>query len=174
MELDPMPPARLDSLTQTVGGETAIWQAVEAMKRGILEEAVSPAVRIFASQLVASCRPNDPTCRAARIFAFVKSRMRFVPDPFQVEALGLASYHLKLIQERGETYGDCDDGALLIGTLARAVGLPVRLAVASFRSDQKFHHVWAEVRVPNGWAELDPFRSERFNRKPSRLQVVPI
>jgi transglutaminase-like putative cysteine protease len=159
---------------QTAGGESAIWTAVQVMRGAIVREAMKSDVRLFASRLTASCAPADVACRASRIYAYVKAHMRFVPDPRQVEALGLPSYHLQLIAERNETYGDCDDGAMLIATLATAVGVTSRLAVASFRPDRILHHVWAGLLVPRGWFEADPFRSERFNRQPTRVLYLSV
>jgi len=151
-------------------GEAGIFQSLEAMRRGVLKETYDPFVRSFASRLVSSCAPSDDACRAEAIFQFVKARMDYVPDPTDVEAVGLASYHLNNINADGMTAGDCDDAAVLVATLANAVGLPVRFAVASFRADRELHHVWAEVRLRDGdWTSLDTFRSERLNTDPTRI-----
>jgi transglutaminase-like putative cysteine protease len=155
-------------------GEPGIFQSLEAMRLGALKEATDPIVRGAALELVATCGPKDDACRASRIYALVKSRMRYVPDPVNVEAFGLASFHLENIANTGQTQGDCDDGAVLVATMATAVGLESRYAVASFRSDRELHHVWAEVKLPQGWYPMDTFRSERLQLEPTRVEYVNV
>lgn len=101
--------------------------------------------------------------------------MVFVPDPLETEAVGWPSFHIQAIREEGNTGGDCDDAAALAGALARSVGRPVRLIVASFRPDRKLHHIWAEGWAGEaGWVELDPFRAERFEGRPTRRHSVMV
>ncbi len=104
-----------------------------------------------------------------RILDYLKRNLRFVPDPVGVEAIATPSFHLLAIQRDGFSAGDCDDAATLAGALARAVGAPVRLALASFRPDRKFHHTWAEGLASGVWVQLDPFRAERTAARPTRL-----
>jgi len=52
--------------------------------------------------------------------------------------------------------GDCSEHALLLATLARAVGIPSRLiAGLSALGDKYFYHAWVEVWVGE-WVEMDP------------------
>jgi hypothetical protein len=131
-------------------------------------------VRHYAGQLNRGCAPYDHDCRLERIGKFVADHMNYLPDPVGVEAIGLASWHLKNIRVGGQTDGDCDDAAVLAGTLARCVGRPVRLHVASFLPDRRLHHIWAEARGRDRWIQLDPFRSERFNRPETRTLLIEV
>jgi len=101
----------------------------------------------------------------------VRGHLRFVPDPIGVEAITTPEAHLVVINQEGVSGGDCDDAAVLAGALARSIGAPVRIALASFRSDKRLHHTWAEGMAlgVGRWIDLDPFRSERTAPKPSRL-----
>lgn len=102
----------------------------------------------------------------------MKAHLEYLPDPVGVEALGWPSWHIDAIDVRGSSYGDCDDAAALAGALAMAVGARARLVLASYKPDRRLHHIWAEGLSEKGWIEMDPFRSERFTERPTRL--VPV
>ncbi len=56
--------------------------------------------------------------------------------------------------------GDCSEHALLMATLARAVGLPSRLVAGlAAIGDKLFYHAWVEVYVGE-WVEMDPTWNE--------------
>ena len=142
------------------------------MKRAARREAHLPAVRDAAARVVATCGPTGMRCRAFRLLQYVRQAMRYVPDPREVEAVGLASFHLQNIARQGYTWGDCDDAAVMLATMARAVGLRTRFAVASFLETRALHHVWTEALAGGEFLTLDPFRSERLLRAPSRVLVT--
>lgn len=150
-------------------GEAGIFQSLTAMVLAARKERVDPTVRAKVHELTASCAPTDQACKAAALYSFVKSRLDYVPDPEDIEAVGLASYHLANVAAFGRSEGDCDDGAVLLATLGAAAGFPVRYAVASFRDDLELHHVWTEFRVNGKWVNLDTFRSERLQSEPTRI-----
>lgn len=55
--------------------------------------------------------------------------------------------------------GDCNEHAVLYVALARALGLPARVAVGLVWSDENagfFYHAWPEVLVDGGWRRFDP------------------
>jgi len=52
--------------------------------------------------------------------------------------------------------GDCNEHAVLFSALARAVGLPSRVAVGLVFVDGRFvYHAWSEVRGAEGWLPVD-------------------
>ena len=144
------------------------------MSRAIRSECSRPDVRDTAARIVRGCGPRGFRCRIRRVLEWVRTRVEYIPDPIGVEAVGLASFHLERIKRDGVSFGDCDCAATLIGSLLRAVGFRVRLAAASFLPDRRLHHVWAEAFDPSRgcWVEVDPFRSERFSDRPTRLVYV--
>ena len=153
-------------------GEVGLWRTVEVIRAGIRRESALPAVRAAAALAVRGCGPTDTVCRARGIQDYVARVMQYVPDPVGVEAVALASSHLANLERHGHTWGDCDDATALIGTLAHAVGLPVRVTVASFRPDRFYHHVWPEILAGMRWLDLDIFRSERFAGRATRVRHV--
>lgn len=125
--------------------------------------------------IVRGCGPYDLDCRAARILRWIRTAIHFVPDPIGIEAVASPAVQLRRILADGATDGDCDDASALAASLARAVGLESRLVLASFREDRRLHHVFAQAKGKRlGWIDLDPFRTERFNRRPTRLIFVRI
>jgi transglutaminase-like putative cysteine protease len=155
-------------------GEPGIFQSLTAMRLAVLKERADPLVLAVARKVAAGCGPDELECKAAALYAYVRTSMVYTPDPEDVETVGTASYHLQNIVQRGVTAGDCDDAAVLLATLAAALELQVRFAVASFRPDRELHHVWAEIRTARGWNQLDTFRSERLNHEPTRVVYVEV
>ena len=155
-------------------GEPGIWQSVRIIQRLIPPESARPVVRAYAALIGQEIAPDDHDGRLLGIRRFVGDHMRYLPDPVGVEAIGLPSYHLEAIRNTGGTAGDCDDAAALTAALARSSGRPVRLAVASFYPSKKLHHIWTEARGSSGWVDLDPFREERFEGRPTRLHLIGV
>jgi len=144
------------------------------MRAGIRREAADPRIRALAADATRGCGPLDVECRARGIVGFVRRVMQYTPDPVGVEAVALASSHAANVLSRGYTWGDCDDATVFIGTLARSVGVSVRIVVASFRPTRQLHHVFPELLVAGQWADADIFRSERFEGVASRIARVHV
>lgn len=51
--------------------------------------------------------------------------------------------------------GDCDDGTILLGSMLRAVGYPVRLRVIQDRNSSSWSHIYLLVGSPPGASEQD-------------------
>jgi len=61
--------------------------------------------------------------------------------------------------ESGE--GDCTEHAVLLAALARARGIPARLAIGLVYINQAFYyHMWTEVHVDGRWIPLDATRAQ--------------
>ena len=57
--------------------------------------------------------------------------------------------------------GDCTEHAVLLAALARARGIPARLAIGLVYIDQAFYyHMWTEVHVDGRWIPVDARRAE--------------
>jgi len=61
-----------------------------------------------------------------------------------------------------EIFGGCSDKVVLLCTLLKALGFPVRFRTAITRTEN-WMHVWAEVYLPGGerkceWVSVDPSR----------------
>lgn len=91
----------------------------------------------------------DPARRALLLHDWVFRRLDKEP------VLSLPSA-LEVLERRR---GDCNEHAVLYVALARAAGIPSRVAIGLVWSDENagfFYHAWPEVLLGDGWHRLDP------------------
>jgi hypothetical protein len=113
-------------------------------------------VRIPAQQWVQGCREKDWLCEAQTLHAIVRDRIRYVRDVHNVETVQFPEQTLQLAS------GDCDDKTVLLGSLAAAIGFPVRF-VAVAVNNEMYSHVLPQLLIPRyGWitAETIPIDSD--------------
>lgn len=104
----------------------------------------------IARKIIANVPEKDYFGEANALFEFVKRRTRFTRDPDRAE---LIEDPFVILQQKA---GDCDGHAILLGSLAKAVGFPIRFVTISSIRPGFFNHVYAEVYVPNkGWLPAD-------------------
>lgn len=79
--------------------------------------------------------------------------LRYTRDHVEVDQYHSAN---KLLQLKG---GDCDDGTILLGSMLRSVGYPVRLRVIQDNQSSTWSHIYLLVgkppMSPNVWVALD-------------------
>lgn len=99
--------------------------------------------------------------RAKLIRSYLASHFIFAPDPHGVELLRCPDFLLSEIGRKGWVAGDCDDAAVLAGTLGVAGGFPVQLVAVAFDPTKKrYQHVYAVLIGPRGEQyEMDFTRS---------------
>lgn len=89
---------------------------------------------------------------AQAIQFFVRRAFRYVDDPVYDEHLEDAEYMLLEYERTAMVKGDCDEAAILAGSLALAIGIPVELTVLAFDDGTgdapHFSHVFATL-LPN-------------------------
>lgn len=68
--------------------------------------------------------------------------------------------------------GDCDDKAILLGTIFERRNIPYRMAVVSTDPNEGYHHIYLEILLNNNWYPVDAtysdnklFVDEPFYRK---------
>jgi len=106
-----------------------------------------PKIRLRAAEIVGD--EADPWRRALAIHGWVHGRLAKEPVVSIPSALEV------LEQERG----DCNEHTVLFTALARAAGVPTRIAIGVVWSDELggfYYHAWPEVRVGDRWLWLDP------------------
>jgi hypothetical protein len=113
-------------------------------QREPLIQSEAPAIKSLARRLVAGER--DPRVAGARINAWVHDSLAKhitfgVPNALQV------------LQSRS---GDCNEHTQLFVALARAAGIPARIAAGLVYVDGKFYyHAWPEILLGD-WTAVDP------------------
>jgi transglutaminase-like putative cysteine protease len=115
----------------------------------IREGLQDPTVIQMAGQIVRYLPQKDYAGEVEAIHAFVRDRVRYTRDPYGVELLR------KPVETLAARVGDCDCKTILVCALLGAIGHRTRL-VAIGPSQQKFAHVFAEVRDERVTNERDP------------------
>src|SRR5262249_2987564 len=106
------------------------------------------AIQIFRQ---AQAPAKDRFAEACALFDWVKRNVRYTRDIFRVELLHTARRMLEL------KAGDCDDMTILLGSMLRSTGHPVRLVLVGFRPARPhlYSHIYPEVLVGTRWLALD-------------------
>jgi hypothetical protein len=146
-------PARIH-LGRIPQGYPGIVKTVEQIKELIRQGAKDFFVRQRAIDILIerNVPPKDYAGEIRTLFEWVKDNIRYTKDPFQVEVLHSARRMLEL------RAGDCDDMSILLGSMLKAIGHPVRLAIAGFNpvNPRQFSHIYLEVNHQGRWVALDP------------------
>jgi transglutaminase-like putative cysteine protease len=113
---------------------------------------VDSEIKRLADRIVTlSCPNTNKVCNAKAIFYFVQKNFDYVNDPLDFEYY--KTPHESFISENG----DCDDTAIVLASLLRAVGLQTRFVKVP-------RHVYLQVKIPEaissyktneGWINLD-------------------
>lgn len=112
--------------------------------------------------------PKDYVGEIDALFRWVQRNVRYTKDPFQVELLHAARRMLEL------RAGDCDDMTILLGSLVKSIGHPVRLVLTgpNARRRDLYSHIYLEAQHQGDWIPLDatmPFAMGWSPRAPVRL-----
>lgn len=124
------------------------------MKELIVNGSRDPKVRDFALRLIAQVPEMFSLAEAEILHCFVRNSIRYTDDTYSEDVYQLASLTL----ENG--CGDCDDKVILLGSLARSVGFPVRIcfvfmappgSAKGFNQESEFPtHVYLEMDMNKG------------------------
>lgn len=159
-------------------GDQGTRMTLDQMRKLALEGAQQFGVRHTALRILesAGAAGHDPRAELQALYQFVRDRITFRADIAGVETLQSPRYTLTA------RAGDCDDKAVLLAALARAVGIPAELAfrvVALNRATPgAFSHVYVVARVQGQAIALDPTYPETpmgwEPRRPFRMSEVPV
>jgi transglutaminase-like putative cysteine protease len=135
-------------------GDAGVAQTIGVMRQLYDQALKNPEVRAAAVDITGGSRNFDPIGQLTAIFDYVTGNIRFLNDPVTKETL----FPPEEILKAGA--GDCDDQALLVASLAGAIGYDARLVtVASDPADPgRFTHIYAEVLADGQWIPMDTAR----------------
>ncbi|MBD3263933.1 MAG: hypothetical protein GF375_02380 [Candidatus Omnitrophica bacterium] len=112
-------------------------------------------IRFLAEDITRNCRSKDYLCNAKSIYDWVKANIKWDRDPDGMEMLRSPIVTLD------RRVGDCDDHTILIASLLKSIGMPVRIVLIASRSyrPEIYNHVLVETLAPvNGemkWIAID-------------------
>ncbi|MHB1798926.1 MAG: transglutaminase-like domain-containing protein [Vulcanimicrobiaceae bacterium] len=107
-----------------------------------------PYVLQVARTIVRSAPPRNTLAEAQAIARYVRGHIRYTRDPVDVESVSPPAWTL------GARAGDCDDQAILVASLLRAVGIPARFVAVGPARDH-YVHTFAEAQISGHWVPLD-------------------
>lgn len=117
-----------------------------------------PAVRQIAAHILRNVPVRDWKKEAVACFNWVRDKIRYTLDPYDVELFQSASRSIS------EGIGDCDDQSIVLCSLLQSIGIPVRLRVIGLKGSRQFSHIYVLAGLPpdapSEWLPLDPARPE--------------
>lgn len=124
-------------------GEPGTDATVRIMRKMIEAGKRDQAVRQLAERILRLYHvPNyQYVSELAALHDWVRRNVRYTKDPHEVEYIQTPR---RLLQTR---MGDCDDMAVLLGSLAEVVGHPVGIKVVSRYANRNYHHVYPVAEV---------------------------
>ena len=146
------------------GGRAGVRETMRVM-RGLIHAGISdPSILDLVGEIQRGVLspetdydvPRRENALAVAIADFVRNNIRYVPDPANEERVSLASETIR----RG--YGDCDDLAIVIGTLGAAVGF--KPSLIAHGPGKVPVHVYTQLQGRSGSWPIDPIRKDYIGR----------
>jgi len=135
-------------------------------------------VRGLVEEIVRDLWPHDYLSEYAACLNWARANIRYSRDPRTIEQVKDAATTIDT------KTGDCDDMAVVIGTMVGTIGAQVRLVAGAFGHSPKhpenglplLSHVWVEAFDPNSgaWVVLDPVPGRKVDQMVSRLARVVV
>lgn len=120
---------------------------------------MTPAVRQKALALTATLPSKAFGSELATLFHYVRDRIRYVRDPFNVETVATPQKTVEL------GAGDCDDKVVLLAALLETIGFETRFVALGWRPGH-YSHVILEAWSGGDWVALDPTEAKDVGWRP--------
>jgi hypothetical protein len=129
-----------------------IEQRIASIQKQIAASVQDPQMRALAIHLTRNCPERDGMCEAKAIYKAVRKRVRYTGDVATIKLPNGEVDGIDLYQSARRTWemggGDCDDGSILIGTLASVIGLTTRLRTTAEDPNGEESHIYPAVLLP--------------------------
>ena len=137
-------------------GEWGAKQTLAEMKRLVLEALQSQIPRTFALSLIGSGCIRNPDIFVSIFKRWILLHVTIV-DEFE-ELLISPSVMIQQAVNSGQTYGDCDDIAMLAAAILSSIGAQTRLQARFKQPDGSYGHVFCQYLFPyeTEWRDFDP------------------
>lgn len=118
----------------------------------------STLVRSMKDHIVRDLAPKDYFSEILAVRNFVAEKIKYSNDAVGVEQVQDPERLCEEIVQKGKAVADCDEIALLIGTLCRQLGREVAYVTVGFGKPNSFAHVFAIAQEPKSqqWIVCDP------------------
>lgn len=130
-------------------GDIGITQTVNGMRYAVnFTLSTYPALRTKAENLVSTCQERDEVCEISRVYAYVLSHFRYLPDPRPFEMLKSPEVADLEIETKGAFQGDCDDVTMYLCALLSSIGFGMKICVINVRGmGDDYRHVYPKVFI---------------------------
>lgn len=136
-----------------------IEQRIATIQDLIHKSVQDPHMRKVALQVTSRCPERDKMCEAHAIYNFVKSRVRYTGDMGAIQHPDGSVEGVDLYQSARRTLefggGDCDDNAILNGTLLALNGIDPILRVVKTRGAPDWEHIYTGFANGRKFIALD-------------------
>jgi len=139
-------------------GEEGVKQTLERMRQFIIESDENRIIKQKAREIVDGIPPNDELRQIQAIFDWVRANLKYVRDIYGVEEVTRPDKIVHSIANNlNEHSSDCDDFAVLLSALLRAIGFRTRLEALAVNQDIGYDHARAAVFVQSldRWLPLE-------------------
>jgi hypothetical protein len=129
-------------------GNAGTQRTVNVMRRLVREGRTDPTIVFLARQIARKFDRRDYRGQARGIHLYVRDHIHYAKDPRGTEAVASPIWTLY------HKAGDCDDQAILVASLAEAIGFETRFKAIKVdpRFPGEFSHVYAQIRMPGSGA----------------------
>lgn len=131
----------MPAIVEQLPGAAGVEQTLRTMRGLIQNAAIDPLIRRQAARATAHCARADARCQCASLLAWVQRKMRFVPDPTNMEGLHDPRMIAKAVEDGCDVYGDCDDFSLYLASLLQAIGRRPILRAVGYNG-RPYQHVY--------------------------------
>ncbi len=152
------------SIFKKADGLAGIWQTMYLMRELVYRSKHNRLIKNTSVSLIKNLSPLDYLRQVKAVFDFIKSKMKYVKDYFQVEEIQSPQRILKSIQEYGYAYGDCDDMAIISASMLYALGFRLKFVVIATKP-RNYNHIRSEVFINGNWIPLELSSSLPFGQK---------
>ncbi len=134
-------------------GSPGTQRTINVMKRLTREGRVDPTVIFLAQQIARKYDRKDFIGQARGIHKYVQEHIHYVKDPRGTEMVRSALWTMHY------RAGDCDDQAVLVASLAEAIGFRTRFKAIKVDPNWpgEFSHVYTQIQIPTSgeWVTSD-------------------
>lgn len=118
----------------------------------------STLVRSLKDHIVRDLAPKDYLGEILAVRNFVAEKVKYSNDALAVEQVQDPERMCDQITRFGKCVADCDEIALLVGTLCRQLGREIDYVTVGFKQPGSFAHVFCRVKEPKSgvWIICDP------------------
>ena len=158
-------------------GEAGIKQTLRRMQELVISSDANRVIKQKAREIILKLSPTDELGQIQAIFRWVQQNLMYVRDIYGVEEITSPDKIVhSVINGLNQHSSDCDDFAILLSALLRAVGFRTRIEALAINQADGYDHARAAVFVKtlNKWWPLEGTKSavEAGYGLPSKMTIL--